>query len=222
VAEGVVRVNGRVVAAQGVRVDPATDQVTVRGQRVVPETGVYILMNKPAGVLCTSRDPQGRRILADLLPPGSPRLFSVGRLDRDSEGLLILTNDGELAHRLAHPRHQISKVYHVWVNGVLSRQQESQMRQGVKFGDEVLHLARLRLAKPGRANTACYEVVLEEGRKRQIRRMFEAVGFHVERLRRVGVGPLRLGDLRVGEWRRLTPAEVNHLHEEGSHSARVA
>lgn len=209
IREGRVRVNGD-VASLGDRVDAARDRVEVNGVRVPLAAGLrYFAFNKPAGVVTTARDPQGRTDIRAYLPEG-PRVFPVGRLDRDTEGLLILTNDGELANRLMHPRYGVDKEYLAEVEGAPTDRQIAALTAGVELEDG---LARARSARRvGRARgRAALRIVMVEGRKREVRRMLAAVGLEVRRLVRVRVGPLRLGRLEPGRTRPLEPDEVRAL-----------
>lgn len=210
---GRVRVDGQPAAVLGTRVDPGRQTVTVDGSPVRVQAPVCLMLNKPHGILCTSHDPQGRQTVLDLLRAAAApreRLYTVGRLDADSEGLILVTNDGELAHRLAHPRHAVVKRYLVWTDRPLDRQQMAQLTAGVTCDGERL---TARAVQPARApeGGGCCRVDLAEGRKRQIRRMLKALGVEVTRLRRVAVGPLELGRLAPGAWRRLEPAEWDRL-----------
>lgn len=210
IAAGRVQVNDR-VASLGDRVDPARDEVRVDGRRVSVDPGLrYLALHKPAGVTTTMRDPHADRDLRGLLPPG-PRVFAVGRLDRDTEGLLLLTNDGDLANRLAHPRHGVEKEYLAEVTGSPTRTQVGRLVRGVRLEDGP---ARALSARPvGRsAGRGAVRLVLAEGRKREVRRMLEAVGLPVRRLIRTRVGPVRLGRLPPGELRELSAAEVRALY----------
>lgn len=211
IAEGVVTVNGHVVSQQGTTVDPEHDQIVVRGKCVSPAECCYIVLNKPTGYLCTGSDPQGRDTFHTLLPKNLPRVFSVGRLDRDSEGLLIITNDGDWSNRLQHPRHQVHKTYQVWTDRTISRTRITQLiKEGVTSDEEQLRAESIRFIRPaGRGGH--YEIVLSEGRNRHIRRMLEGVGVRVIRLRRTKIGPLSLGRLGVGQWRYLKPSEISAL-----------
>jgi pseudouridine synthase len=219
IKEGRVRINGQKIERLGSTLDPSQDRVNVDGRVVQPETPVVLAVNKPIGVLCTSHDPQGRPTVFEALrgrpsisddPWPAGRLYTIGRLDADSEGLLLLTNDGELANLLMHPRHHVPRVYRVWVRGSLSPDHLRQLRDGVEHDGERLRAAEIRVLQV-RGETTCCRVVLLEGRKRQIRRMFEAIGLSVARLRRVNVGPLALGRLPIGGWRHLIPAEIRRL-----------
>lgn len=197
-------VNGVVVREQGVSVDPATDIITVDGTRVGLQRKRYFLLNKPRGVLCTSRDTHGRRTVLDLFRGISERVFTVGRLDRDSEGLLVVTNNGDVALALTHPRYETRKVYHVRLDGSLESGMVDRLLSGIRSEGELLKAESVEALPPGRAE---YRMVLKEGRKREIRRMMAAAGRDVLRLKRVAVGRLNLGSLRPGEWREMTTAE---------------
>lgn len=218
IAAGRVQVNGETVQAQGVRIIPGRDRVTVDGRPVeVPGRHVYILLHKPAGYVTTARDPQGRRTVLDLLPAELRRLrvYPVGRLDIDTSGLLLLTNDGDFAQRLTHPRYAMEKHYEALVKG---RPQESELealRAGVEIREDNGRLhktapAAVRVLQQTGAN-CLLALAIHEGRKRQVRRMLLAIGHPVLELRRVGIGPLRLGDVPVGKWRSLTSDEVGRL-----------
>lgn len=215
IARGVVSVDGVTVVEPGTTVDPNVQKVAVRGRLVAPDPPYYVLLNKPAGYLCTGRDPAGRSTFRELLPPHWPRLFSVGRLDRDSEGLLLLTNDGEWAHGLTHPRHLVRKRYLVWIDRKLSQEQLSRFSAGITSRGELLRASQIRMIRPLKQG-AQYEIELAEGRNRHIRRMVEAVGARVIRLRRVAIGPLKLGTLNMGSHRLLTPKEIDALRRAAS------
>jgi|Deesub1362A_J573_1020465.scaffolds.fasta_scaffold01391_4 pseudouridine synthase len=213
---GRVAVDGRVVRELGTKADPARQRITVDGRPLPPPQGRrYWLVHKPRGVVSTARDPQGRPKVTDLLPPEAraARLYPVGRLDRDSEGLVLLTNDGELAHRLMHPRYQVPKHYRVWVKGRPSPAALERLRRGVDIGEaRPTAPARVYLKSASEARSKL-SIVTHEGRKREIRRMCQAVGHPVLRLVRVGLGPLRLGDLPPGAARPLTRNELMALRQ---------
>lgn len=212
ILSGVVTVDGHPVTELGSSILPGRQVVRVHGTTVQPEAKLYLALNKPAGYVSTSKDPQGRPTVVDLVKSLSERLYTVGRLDRDSEGLLILTNDGDLANAMSHPRHHVEKVYHVAVSGRLSAAQRSAFRLGVESDGELLRVIEVRELRGGKRGVT-YEVVLGEGRNRQLRRMFAAVGLKVVRLERVAIGPLRLGRIARGRWRHLTNAEVQSLRD---------
>jgi pseudouridine synthase len=212
IAAGRVSIGGR-VATMGDRVDPERDEVRVDGRKVSVHPGLrYYVLHKPRGVTTTMRDPHAERDLSGLLPRG-PRVFPVGRLDRDTEGLLLLTNDGELAHRLTHPRFGVEKEYLAEVEGEVSARRLGRLERGVALEDGVARAVRARPAGGARRRSAV-RVVMVEGRKREVRRMLDAVGLPVRRLVRVRVGRVRLGRLRPGELRELTPEEVRGLYRD--------
>ena len=205
IAEGRVTVNG-VVAALGRRVNPAVDVVAVDGGLVPVAPGlVHYLLNKPVGVVSTAADPHARQTVVDLVPP-EPRVFPVGRLDADTEGLLVLTNDGELAHRLTHPSFGVEKEYLAHVDGDPSPSALRRLREGVELEDGLTAPARV-----ARLEAGVLRITIHEGRNRQVRRMCEAVGHPVRRLVRTRVGPLSDRRLKPGQWRLLEPAEVRDL-----------
>lgn len=208
IAAGRVTVNGT-VAVLGRRVDPDIDRVEVDGAPIGVRPGlVYYLLNKPIGVITTARDTHGRETVLDLVP-NDPRVFSVGRLDVDTEGLLLLTNDGQLANRIAHPSHGIEKEYLVEVRGgPVSAGALRSLREGVELDDGVTSPARVSQPDPG-----VLRLVIHEGRNRQVRRMCEAVGYPVDRLVRTRIGPLVDRSLRPGQWRDLTTDEWRALTE---------
>ena len=205
-----VRINGR-VAVLGDRVDPTTDRITVDGALIPANPELrYFAFNKPRGVTTTIRDPHAERTLAEFLPPG-PRVFPVGRLDRDSEGLLLLMNDGELGRRLQHARFGVEKEYLVEVDGAVSPPALRQLTEGVQLDDGVAKALKVHGLSRARGRSSVF-VVLGEGRKRQVRRMLAAVGFPVRRLVRVRVGPVKLARLAPGDVRPLEPSEVSDLY----------
>jgi 23S rRNA pseudouridine2605 synthase len=218
VVEGRVAVNGAVVRTLGARVDPERDVLTVDGRPVrVDVRPVYVLLHKPRGVVSTARDERGRPTVLDLVRV-EQRVYPVGRLDADSEGLLLLTNDGELTYRLTHPRHAVPKEYHVLVQGRVSAPALARLRTGVRLPEGCARADAVAvLGREGTGTWLC--LVLHQGWKRQVRRMLAAVGYRVERLIRVRVGGLTLGDLPVGRWRVLSPAEVARALEQGDATA---
>lgn len=205
IAGGRVEVNGD-VAALGRRVDPEVDRIAVDGAPVGVRSGlVHYLLNKPAGVISAASDPHGRPVATDLVPP-EPRVYPVGRLDADSEGLLLLTNDGELTLRLTHPRFGVDKEYLVAIDGTPRPGTLRRLREGIDLDDGPTAPARVSQVGPG-----VLRIVLHEGRNRQIRRMCAAVGHPVTRLVRTRIGPLRDGSLAPGQWRALEVPEVRAL-----------
>ncbi|MFQ5340610.1 MAG: pseudouridine synthase [Anaerolineae bacterium] len=212
IRQGRVAVNGQVVTELGTQVDPERDNITVDGRRIgVTGEYTYIVLHKPAGVITTAHDPWGRPSVLDLVDVET-RVYPVGRLDADSEGLVLLTNDGALTHQLTHPSFEHPKEYHVLVAGRPSRVALERLRAGVHLEDGLTAPALVDVLRRAGENT-WLRMVLHEGRKRQIRRMADAVGHPVRRLIRVGIGPIRLGDLAPGRWRRLSRREVDQLQE---------
>jgi len=210
IQEGRVFVNGQPVRVLGSKIDPDRDTVAVDGQPVVVERKVYLALHKPAGVLCTNRDTHDRKRAVDLLPRSLPRLYTVGRLDKDTEGLLFLTNDGTFSLRLTHPRYKMSKTYLVEVEGELKSAEIARLLKGVRSEGELLRADKIFQVR-AQAHATELRLVLSEGRKRQIRRMMAAVGHPVKRLARLAVGPVELGNLRTSQWRHLTHEEIQQL-----------
>ncbi|MDM7988861.1 pseudouridine synthase [Arthrobacter sp. zg-Y877] len=213
IAEGRVEVDGQVVTELGVRVDPATVAIHVDGMRLqLDESQKYYVFNKPRGVISTMEDPEGRPCISDFLKATSKneRLFHVGRLDNETEGLLLLTNDGELTNRLTHPSYEVPKTYLVQVRGPMGQGVGAQMREGIELEDGFAKVDSFKLvdSTPGHL---LVEVILHSGRNRIVRRLFDAVGHPVERLVRTQIGPIRLGDQRQGSIRVLGRGEVGHL-----------
>lgn len=211
IADGRVQVDG-VVAKLGARVDPATAVIHVDGDRVVVRDDlVYFALNKPRGVLSAMSDSRGRRTVGDLVAEREERLFHVGRLDADSEGLLLLTNDGELAHRLMHPSFGVLKTYLATVPAPVSKQVARQLRAGVQLEDGPVQVDSFRIVQT-HDRQAIVEVVLHEGRKHIVRRLLAEVGHPVTRLVRTRIGPVQLGGQRAGTLRALTRSEIADLH----------
>ena len=215
IAEGRVTVNGEVVREMGTKADPAHDDVRVDGRRVKPvERMRYILLNKPTGVVTTRSDPQRRRTVIDLLGGVREYVYPVGRLDYDSEGLLLLTNDGDLAARLTHPRHQVDRSYEAHVAGIPDEQALDRLRTGIPLDGHKTMPADVALLNKGRRHdTGVVLMTIREGRNRQVRRMLEAVGHPVQSLKRTRMGPLVDRRLKPGEWRDLRPDEIKSLRD---------
>jgi 23S rRNA pseudouridine2605 synthase len=208
---GRVEIDRQVVKELGATVDLDSQEVRVDGEILkLRARREYFLVNKPRGVVCTNDDPDGRTRIIDLLPKLRERLFTVGRLDMESEGLILLTNDGELAHRLAHPRFGVQKVYHVVVAGVPSREELEQLTKGVRLAESWVKAERATI-KSEHKQSATIEIVLREGKNREIRRLLARIGHKVMRLKRVQIGGVKLKDLEPGEWRRLRTEEVSWL-----------
>jgi len=210
IAEGRVSVNGRTIREMGVKADPAADDIRVDGRRLrAPERHRYILLNKPAGVVTTRSDPQRRQTVVELLQGVREYVYPVGRLDYDSEGLLLLTNDGDLAARLTHPRHEVERTYEAYVSGTPDADAIEQLRRGIPLDGRRTMPAEVKVVSRGVHGVLL--ITIREGRNRQVRRMCEAVGHPVRKLRRVRIGPIADRRLRPGEWRDLSLQEVRLL-----------
>ncbi len=217
IRQGRVRVNGEVVTELGTKVGQG-DRVEVGGREVLLSEPVWVALNKPAGYVTTRSDPQGRPTVYELLPERYTGLFHVGRLDQGSEGLLLLTNEGDVANRLLHPSREVDRLYVVDVVGIPDRHGLSRLRSGVELDDGLARAHRVQVVRRERAGRgagaephARLQVVVREGRKREVRRMFDAIGHPVRRLVRERVGPISLGDLPPGDWRELSQREVEAL-----------
>ena len=213
IQEGHVRVNGVLITEMGVQVDETRDQVTVDGALVHPEEEKhYIAYNKPIGEVTTVSDPEGRATVMDKFRDYPVRLFPVGRLDYDSEGLLLLTNDGEVMNHLLHPSREVDKVYWVKASNQVTDEEIRRLRRGVLVDGSLTSPAHVRLIRREAFDTVLL-VTIHEGRNRQVRKMISAIGHQVVHLRRVGFGPVSLGDLPLGYWRPLTEAEIKKIRE---------
>jgi 23S rRNA pseudouridine2605 synthase len=212
IAAGRVKVNGETVSTPGSKVDPEHERIEVDGKPIaLPREHIYLLLNKPAGYVSTVHDPQGRPTVMDLVrAPG--RLYPVGRLDMDSEGLLLLTDDGDLTQRLTHPSYEHEKEYHVWVDGRPTARTLRRLREGIELEDGFTRPAEVTVLRQ-EADGTWLRFVVHEGRKRQLRRMCTAVGHPVRRLLRVRMGPVHLGDLSPGQYRPLTEEEHDLLKQ---------
>jgi 23S rRNA pseudouridine2605 synthase len=210
IREGHIEVNGKTVTELGSKVDPAKDRVVVDGQPVKARRKFYIALNKPKGYISTRSDPEKRRIVTDLLPPEWRQLYPVGRLDHDTEGLIFLTNDGEFALRLTHPRYGTRKVYEATVEGRIEPSQVKKLTEGIRDEGELLKATRARILSANNTRSVV-EIELTEGKNREIRRMFKALGHEVSRLARTQIGRIKLGELRSGKWRTLTEPEIKSL-----------
>ena len=210
IEQGRVTVDGQAVTRLGTRVDPWRQGVKVDGEKIHLERRVYYLLNKPRGLLTTNSDPSGRPLAFDLLTGIPQRLFSVGRLDKESEGLLLLTNDGELTNRLAHPRYGIAKTYLAQVAGRVTVAELARLRKGIHLSDGRVAVDRVRILGT-RGQSTTLEVVLSEGRNREVRRMFARLGHKVMRLNRTEIGPLSARGLAPGQYRKLSGREIETL-----------
>ena len=211
IREGQVAVNGKIVRTLGTCINPAIDHVKVNGRHLdAAEPEAFVLLNKPPGFVTTMKDPFGRKTIADLLERINVRVFPVGRLDYDAEGLLLLTNNGEVAQACLHPRYHVPKTYLIKVSGVFNDDQIKILRQGIELDDGITSPADVR--KSGKAKSNSWlEITIHEGKKHQIKRMVEACGHRVMRIKRIGFGPLQLRNLPLGSCRYATDAEANAL-----------
>lgn len=211
--EGRVSVNNVVVTQLGVKADPEKDIIRVDGKTIsVEQTKHYIMLNKPAGFVTTLHDPQGRPTVVDLLGDVPERVYPVGRLDYDSRGLLLLTNDGDFAQKIQHPRFEKPKIYRVKIQGRLSKEEIKQLGKGIKLDDDVFKPENLKVEKINDKST-WLRLTLREGKNRIIRRGFEAMGHRVAHLLREAIGDLTLGNLKEGMWRHLTKKEISQLQD---------
>ncbi|CAM2803747.1 pseudouridine synthase [Paenibacillus sediminis] len=209
---GKVQVNGETVTTLGTKADPAVDEITVNGKSISSEKKVYLLFNKPKGVITSASDPQGRKIVTDYLKGINERVYPVGRLDYDTEGLLILTNDGEFANLLTHPRHHVPKTYLATVKGVPHGTSLDKLKQGIMLDDGMTSPAEVEYQDVDLDNKqSTIKITIHEGRNRQVRRMFDAINHPVIKLKRIAFGDLILGNLKRGTYRHLTKEEVEQL-----------
>ncbi len=219
---GAVEVNGEKVTTLGVKADPATDEITVNGKPIRSEKKIYLMLNKPKGVITSAKDPQGRKVVADFLPGIRERVYPVGRLDYDTEGLLLLTNDGEFANLLTHPSHHVPKTYYATVKGVPHGSLLDQLKKGVMLEDGMTAPAEVEYQDiDEEKNMSTIRITIYEGRNRQVRRMFDAIKHPVLKLRRVKFGELGLRTLARGQFRHLTPVEVKELRDQARKTHKV-
>jgi 23S rRNA pseudouridine2605 synthase len=210
IREGRVQVNGQVVLVLGSKVDPERDKVTLDGKPVRVQRKLYVALHKPRGCVCSRKDDLQRRTVYELLPKEWAGVYSVGRLDFASEGLLFLTNDGEFALRLTHPRYGVRKRYIVTVAGRVEKAMLEKFTRGIQHEGELLKAERAWLVREGKTQSVV-ELELAEGKNREVRRLIESQGLIVERLVRVQIGKIKLGELKPGRWRTLTPPEIKTL-----------
>jgi 23S rRNA pseudouridine2605 synthase len=214
ITAGKVTVNGKVVTELGIKADPAVDVITVSGKAIKQETKIYMMFNKPKGVITSVSDPKGRSVVTDYLKEVKERLYPVGRLDYDSEGLLLLTNDGDLAHKLTHPSHHVPKTYHATVERVPHGNALEKLAKGIKLEDGMTAPAEVEYHDiDPEGKFATIAITIHEGRNRQVRRMFDAIHHPVTRLKRISFGGLFLNNLQRGKHRKLTKDELEKLRE---------
>lgn len=210
ILEGRVSVNGQIVRKLGTTIEPARDQVELDGRPLKVRRKIYIALNKPPGFLCTRKDDLGRTTILELLPREWDHLVSVGRLDRESEGLLFLTNDGDFALRLTHPRYGVRKIYRAAVEGKVEPQMLKRFIQGIEDAGETLKAEKARIITANNSHSVV-ELELAEGRNREVRRLFASQEMEVTRLQRIQIGRIKLGELPIGKWRTLTETEIKSL-----------
>ena len=212
ISEGRITVDGKTVKEQGIKIDPDINIVTFDGKKVETEKKCWIILNKPPKYICSTQDPSGKPSFLELIPNNLGRIYAVGRLDYMSEGLLLVTNDGDIAYKLAHPKFEIQKVYELKTFEKLTPEQINQMLKGIKSEKEILRINKIEEIR--KVNNYCYLITLGEGKNRHIRRMMAELGIHILTLKRVALGSLEIGALKKGEWRFLTNKEIDLLKKE--------
>ncbi|MGM8214010.1 pseudouridine synthase [Bacillaceae bacterium W0354] len=214
IVEGRVKINGKTITELGTKVS-SNDEIEVDGIPIEKEQPTYILLYKPRGVISSVKDDRGRKVVTDLIGEDiDKRLFPIGRLDYDTSGVLLLTNDGDFAQKIIHPKYQIDKVYVSKVNGILTKDELKQLRKGVVHNGEKLKCVNIKILKMDKTKgKSIIELTLHQGKNRQVRRMFESLGYRVEKLKRERFGPITLGNLNPGEYRELTPHEVKQIQQ---------
>ena len=210
IKQGAVKVNGKSITEPGFKIDLSKDRVTYRGKDIKLQKKIYILLNKPKGYITTSIDTHNRKTVLDLIPKYPERLYHAGRLDKDTSGLLLITNDGALSFALTHPKFEIKRVYEVIIKGKLSDKDSSRLEKGIYIGGRRTAPCAIRILKRN-INKTLLRITLSEGRKRQIRYMFEKVAHQVLALKRISFGPLELGNLRPGTYKKMTSEEITKL-----------
>jgi 23S rRNA pseudouridine2605 synthase len=215
ISRGQVRVNGKIVDQLGTAVDIYNDVVTVSGKTLrLPQRSSYYIFNKPTGYLCSKSDPEGRKTIYELLPQNMQKLKYVGRLDMDTEGLLLLTDDGDMIEYLTHPRNQVPRTYHALVRWLLRDVDVEPLRKGVEYQGETYDPAQVRILSIDRhKNNTLLEITIREGKKREVRMMIRSLNLHIDRLKRISFGPLRLDTIPVGQYRPCKPGELEKLRK---------
>ncbi|MDD2463433.1 MAG: pseudouridine synthase [Desulfobulbus sp.] len=210
IRDGRIRVNDAIITELGHKADPSKDTISFDGKRLQFEQKIYVLLNKPAGYVTTMADPQGRPIVSDLMKEFPERLFPVGRLDLDTEGALLMTNDGELGNAILHPRYEVNKTYEAWVAGFPSSQQLERLEHGIKIEGIMTQPAQVKILKRSKQQSLV-EIIIHEGKKRQVRKMFEAINHRVMHLKRTAYGQLRLGTLALGKHKILGENDLKKI-----------
>ncbi|MBD0380637.1 pseudouridine synthase [Paenibacillus sedimenti] len=222
ITAGRVQVNGEVVTTLGVKVNPQEDEIKVDGRAINQQQKIYVLLNKPKGVITSATDPGGRKVVTDFLPGIKERVYPVGRLDYDTEGLLLLTNDGEFAHLLTHPKHHVPRTYQATVKGVPHGTLLEKLRTGVQLEDGMTSPAEVEYADVNpEKNESIIEITIYEGRNRQVRRMFDSISFPVIRLKRIKFGPIFLTGVPRGKYRHLSVSEIKELRDAALSTHKV-
>jgi len=211
ITTGRVSINGKSVTELGTTMSPANDAVELDGEKLKLERKRYYVLNKPPGFLCTAHDPHGRRVVLDLFPPDGPRLFTVGRLDENTTGLLIVTNDGDLAQKLAHPSYRVFRVYKAQVAGHPPREVFDELKKGMYFTEGKFRVQNIKPIKK-QGQSTWVEITMCEGQNREIRRLFARAGHKVMKLERISFGPVKMGRISIGEYRELRKTELEALH----------
>lgn len=212
IKDGQVSVNGKIVESPATNIDPVKDHIKVGNKLLQPKTRKYFILNKPKNIITTKADSFGRKTILDLLPPKHHDLHPVGRLDKDTTGLLLMTNDGPLTNALTHPRYHAEKRYRVTIKGKISLDDVIKIKKGIWLAEGKTKPAKARIMRSTRQFTIV-DVSIREGKNRQIRRMISSIGYRVKDLERISIGPIRLGRLPLGEWRALSGTEINKLKE---------
>jgi len=218
VLAGKVRVNGEIPESPGSNINPEEDIIKLDGKRILPGSEkIYLVLNKPSGYLTTTADLHGRKTVMELFPPMEQRIYPVGRLDKDTEGLLVFTNDGDLSYLLTHPKHHVNKTYLAWVKDEPSEESLEKLCRGIMLNDGMTAPAIVEKERNEKwAGGACLRIIIHEGRKRQVKRMCMAIGHEVVHLKRIQIGSLKLGYLRTGKYRHLSREELEALKDETS------
>ena len=215
--EGLVQINGKTVYELGIKVDPKEDSIKVKGKLIKSKPqAVYFMFNKPKHVMTSTSDPQGRTTVMDFFKKTKIRIFPVGRLDWDTEGLLLMTNDGDFSHQIAHPTSKIAKTYHAKLDGIPSQEKLAKLTKGVSIVGGKVKASHVRMFKKGSDKKAWVEITITEGKNRQVRRMFTKIGFDVVKLKRISIGGLKLSGLKAGEHRALSDREIERLFKKKS------
>ena len=212
ISAGRVKVNNLVVKELGTKINPNNDKIECNGKNLIPEKVITLMLNKPQKVICSSNDPQNRIRVIDLIDDLPERIYTVGRLDYMSEGLILITNDGELANSIMHPRHEVEKKYNVWINKELSKIEINQFIKGINDKGDILRFVDVNMIRKSKDGFK-YLITLKDGKNRHIRRMMNKIDRKILRLQRISIGPIKLNDLKYGKYRRVRPSELKALRQ---------